>query len=253
MRLFSIRLFAEEVRRLLSRPRGWLAAGGVLALSLANVYRLRDGYLGQASWWEVLKYALSPIEFLLPVLVAGAVGTLMAEDRRSGFASLVLIRSVRPLAYLLSGLAASMVTAAALVAAPLVVAGSLARAIAPPVGIITSFGTVTSRIPAGFPHSSWLSPLVPAVMFAGGAVFIVALATLTGIVTTNLLAVVSVPALLFIVGSTLPNKLSSWAPWTNLEMQSGGPTLTRILVFWTVGALAAQAVSAAVILRRRGL
>lgn len=253
MRLFSIRLFAEEVRRLFSRPRVWLAAGVVLALSMANVYRLRDGYLGQASWWEVLKYALSPIEFLLPVLVAGAVGTLMAEDRRSGFASLVLIRSVRPLSYLLSELAASMVTAAALVAVPLAAAGSLARAIAPPVGTVTSFGTVTSPIPSGFPRSSWLIPLVPAVMFAGAAVFIVALATLTGIVTTNLLAVVSVPALLFIVGSSLPHRLSSWGPWTYLEMQSGGPTLVRILAFWTVGALAALAVSVAVILRRRAL
>lgn len=247
MTLFSIRLFVGELRQLLLRPRVWLAVGVILAIGLANVYRTRDGFLGQASWWVVLKYALSPVKVLLPVLVAGAVGTLMAEDRRSGFASLVLVRSVRPLAYLLSGLAASMVAAAALVAAPLAVIGSVARAIAPPLG------TVAFRTPAGFPRSPLLLSLAPAMMFAAGAVFVVGLATLTGLATINLLGVVSVPAFVFVVGALLTGRLSAWNPWTHLEMQSRGPTLLGIVAFWTIGALAAVAVSIAVIFRRRAL
>jgi hypothetical protein len=140
-----------------------------------------------------------------------------------------------------------MVAAAALVAVPLVVVGSVARAIAPPLG------TVAFRIPTGFPRSPSLLSLAPAVMFAAGAVFVVALATLSGLATINLVGVVSVPAFVFIVGALLPGRLSAWNPWTYLEMQSGGPTLLGIVAFWTVGALAALAISVAMILRRRAL
>lgn len=253
MVLFSKRLFVSELQRVLSRSRVWLGAGVVLAIGLANVYRMRDGLQGQESWWEVLKYALSPVEVLLPVVVAGAVGTLMAEDRRSGFASLVLARSVRPLAYLLSGLAASMAAAAVMVAIPLALVGSLARVVAPAVGTVSSFGTVSSPTPAGFPRSSLLVSLSPAVMFTAAAVFVVAVAALTGLLTTNVLAVVAVPGLLFLVALSLPTSLFAGMPATYMEMRAGGPTLLGILEFWTGGTLAALALSVAVIVRRRGL
>lgn len=253
MVLFSKRLFVSELQRILSRARVWIGAGVFLAIGFANVYRMRDGLQGQQSWWEVLKYALSPVEVLLPLVVAGAVGTLMADDRRSGFASLILARSVRPLAYLLSGLAASMAAAAAMVAIPLALVGSLARAVAPAVGTVSSFGTVSAPTPPGFPRSPLLVLLSPAVMFATAAVFVVAVAAVTGLLTTNVLAVVAVPGLLFLVASSLPNRLSAGAPATFMEMRAGGPTLLGVLGFWAGGTLAALAISVAVIVRRRGL
>lgn len=245
MKLFSMRLFLGELRSLLSRPRARLVAGVVVGIGAANIYRTRDGYLGQVSWWVVLRYGLSPVKVLLPLLIAGAAGTMVAEHRRSGFDSLVLVRSADPVAYVLSSLAASMLTAAVLVLVPVGVVGSFARAIAP------AAGTVSVPVPIGFPRSPLLLSLVPAFTFAAGAVFLAGLATVTALLTTNAVAVVAVPALVFLLGSALPAGLAAWNPWTHLEMGSDGPSLLATMAYWTFGALAVTAASVAIALRRR--
>lgn len=240
-----MRLLLADATRVAGRRRFWLVFTGVLVLSMVRVYRLRDGFGGAVSWREVLQYAIQPVQAILPLIVGATVGTSVAEDRKSGFVSLLMVRGVSRSRYVMTRLAAGTGAIALALGSTLLVVGAFARAIGPAVG---SSAGVAPAPSAG----SDLGFIVAtsAVMVLGGA-FYVGLGVASGLLTTNAFLVVALSFAVHVVPTViLPASLDALRPVEALHVPAAGASLFALSGSWLTGILAAM-VGSAVIARTR--
>jgi hypothetical protein len=248
-----VRLFIGQTRRLLLRPRAILAASAILVYTAIQVYRLRSGWAegtqDQESWWYILIKATAYMRLVFPLLIIGAVGTSIGEDRRSGFTSLVAVRSRRPLVSFLAHFVAMLVSAAVIAAVPLALAGSLARIVGPPA--VTGF---FSHLPAGFPSSPFLLEVLPASLYGAAAMLSITIAGFVGLFTTNPFAIVGSSSLLMLVP---PATLYGFLPGVQvldpyLVFNGEGLVVTSLVALGIV-TLAVLFLASAVVVRRGGV
>jgi hypothetical protein len=243
------RLAAAQAAGFLRRRRLFVLVLTLIVVLGAMLWGARDGRGGQEAWWSLLRdLVLIPMALGLPLLVGVVSGTGLADDRSSGFADQVMARCVTRSRWTMSHLVASTIVAAAVTGGIVMVLGLFARFTDP------SFGSseVFAAAPRGFPQGGTSLALI----FGGFAglegAFWASVCCFVGVLTSNLFAVIFVPAVSGLVLNQVGNVCGlGFVHLATLDRFS--PTPVSAISIWVAGLLLASSATVFVATRRETL